>query len=262
MRKITFILLVLLAVSPFVSCGSKHPAIIMTEKFMDYVIKNDAKGAYSFFSARVKNKTPFGEYEQILTQMQPPKSGDGTAGQPWLVEGEKPTTTFLLNRFVEKNSNSYVYGTINEPINGQASFRIKVAENEGRWLVDVLMIELENIRLPGYYITEALTEQATQYFNWMMDGQADKMYERASKRVREKYPKDVFAVEAVGTTSGTIPREEGFSFDIYSAYANDDGKGYMAGGIVHFGKTMMDFELPFVFEDGLWKADFSKVTQK
>lgn len=262
MRKIMFVLLALLTAFPFVSCGNNHPAISMAEKFMGYVIKNDAKGAYNFFTARIKKLTPFERYEQMLAQIQPPKSQDGTANQPWLVEGEKPTITFAINRFGEKNGNAFVYGIINEPTLGKASFRIKVLEEEGRWLVDVPMMEPENIRLPGFYGNETLTEQATQYFNLMMDGESDKMYERASKRVREKYPKDVFATEAVGTSTGTIPRKEGFGFETYSAFANDDGKGYFAGGILHFGKTMIEFELPFVFEDGLWKADFSKVTPK
>lgn len=262
MRKIASILLALLAASSFVSCAEKHPAIIMAEKFMGYVIKNDAKGAYSFFTSKIKTQTPFDKYEMLLASVQPPKSQDGTANQPWLVEGEKPKTTFEIKRFNDFNGNAYVYGNIDQPMYGNASFRIKVVEENGQWRVDTLMLELENVNMPGFYGNEELTKQATQYFNWMMDGDADKMYEMVSKRVREKYPKDVFAVEAVGTSSGTVPKKEGFGFEIYIAFANDSGTGYVAGEILHVGNTMMQFELPFVLEEGLWKADFSKVTPK
>lgn len=262
MRKIALVLLALLLATPLVSCREKHPAIIMADKFMGYVIGNDAKGAYSFFTPRIKATTPFEKYEMLLASVQPPKSQDGTANQPWLVEGEKPKTTFQVERFNDYKGNAYVYGELDQPMYGKASFRIKVVEEKGQWLVDTLMLELENVQMPGFYGNEALTEQATQYFNWMMDGDADKMYGMTSKRVREKYPKDVFAVEAVGTSSGTIPKKEGFGFEIYIAFANDSGTGYVVGEILHVGNTMTQFELPFVLEDGLWKADFSKVTPK
>ncbi len=262
MRKIISVLLVILLVSLFASCGEKHPAIVVAQKFMGYMITNDAKGAYSFFSSRIKNTTQFDEYEKMLAEAQPPKSQDGTANQPWLVENEKPKTTFDIRRFDNSLGQAYVYGDLDQPLVGKASFRIRMVEEEGKWLVDTHMLQLENVSMPGFFSNDELSKQAVEYFNWMMDGHAEKMYEKVSKRVREKIPKDVFAVEAVGTSSGVAPRKEGFSFELHVTFANDFGKGYVVGEILYVGNSMTEFELPFLLEDGSWKADFSKVTPK
>lgn len=262
MKKFLDLVAVFLIISVFASCGQKHPAIAVAEKFMGYVIANDAKGAYNFFSKRIKSTTPFEKYKILLAQIQPPKAQDGTANQPWLVENEKPKPRVEIKSFDDTKGAPYVFGTLEQPSFGKASFRIKMASEDGLWVIDNLMLELENVQMPGFYINEDLTAQATKYFTWMMEGNADKMYENVSKRIRESIPKDVFAVEAIATKSGSTPKKEGFWFDLQVCYANYTGQGYARGSIVYNAESISDFELPFVLEDGVWKADFSKITPK
>lgn len=262
MKKFLALAVVFLSISAFVSCGQRHPAIAVAEKFMGYVVANDANGAYNFFSKRIKSATPFEKYKIMLAQVQPPKPQDGTADQPWLVENEKPKPKVEIKSFDDSKGAPYVFGTLDQPMYGKASFRIKMAIEDGLWVIDNLMLELENVRMPGFYANEDLIAQATKYFTWMMEGNADKMYENVSKRVKDSVPKDVFAVEAIATKSGSTPKKEGFWFDLQVGFANFTGQGYVVGSIVYNAETLSDFELAFVLEDGVWKADFSKITPK
>ncbi len=252
MRKTLAVLLVVL----LSSCGGNKPPEgspkATAREFLDKVLAGDLKGTYAMLTKRQQSETNFDLFTQLMQDPQSRKK----ISEMGLV--------FTVNEQFVEGTRAKVYGTTTV---GQDAvrFRLPLAQEGGVWMVDSPATQIEVPGNPAHYIDFRLLNRASKFFQHMLNGEAQQMWDMASSKVHNETTPEVFKSNLIGTKSGKTPKEEGFNIIVQIAWSNDEGQG-TAGCEVQDPTSSNEkpgvFEANFVLENGEWVADFDRLELK
>lgn len=245
-----FALLVLL--TPFLCCCGEvddgRPKPIDTAKeFISEALNGKTDEAYKLLSKKQRMLTPLDTFKDITKE----RATGRTLGESGLnLEAQ--------NQVVDGNK-AFIYGE--SEFNGKRTpFILPLVFEDGKWLLDHPSIQLENASEKGFYFNLNLVNDAKNYFDKLLDGDAKYLWENTSSKIKNGISFEDFMAMTVATQTGKKPREEGFVITIKQAYSNEQGEGFATGVLTMTGsQSQIALSERFIFEEGKWVADFIKL---
>ena len=247
---VLFALLVLLA--PLLcSCGEvddgRPKPIDTAKKFISEALSGKTDDAYKLLSKKQRALTLLDTFKDITKERATGKtlgeSGLNLEAQSQVVDGNKAT----------------VYGE--SEFNGKKTpFILPLVFEDGKWLLDHPSIQLENASEKGFYFNLNLVNDAKNYFDKLLDGDAKYLWENTSSKIKNGISFEDFMAMTVAIQTGKKPREEGFDITIKQAYSNEHDEGFATGMLTMTGsQSQIALSEKFIFEEGKWVADFIKL---
>ncbi len=241
-----------------VSCGGNVTS--EAKIYLGFIATGEFEQAYEELSPRLQESLDFDIFSDYMIN---PDNNESVAdsGIAFTITGE---------RIFPDGKTASAYGTLSME-GATQNFRIPMSFDEDRWWVNDVVVEQEDLEYPGYYVSLRLRGVALDFFDLMLDGKIDEMWEQTSNRIHEEMTIEDYSELTISTVSGKTPREEEYTIMIGAAYSNEpefkNRETIMSGfafvtiilGNPETSETTANTRADFVFEDGIWKADFAKL---
>ncbi|MBP7732448.1 MAG: hypothetical protein KA140_01605 [Caldisericia bacterium] len=257
MKKFLTMLIVSMTIMTGCSSPKNEQEGVPTEtvsQFNKYLKESNADVAYSMFSQRIKKKLTLEDFRETIS----PKEKQSEYSE--MLKNIKMTyDSEKIN-----NNNAIVFGTIDMP-NGISFFRQRCVLENNAWKIDSEVIEDRHPELEDFYRDIDLQKSFTRYCDSMLKGDAQLMYEMSSSNIKSQYSFDLFKTETTATGTDKTPEDEGFLIEAEYSYSDDKGNGIciMRMGNPSYGTKELQsgiyFKLPWVLENGQWKANHAKI---
>lgn len=251
---VTILFLVLAGCAKTESQDGKPTAAV--KEFNKYIKDGKTEMAYSLFSQRIKKKVSLKDFIDTVRPESKKKE----------IEEMLKAMELIFDSEKIDNNLANVYGTVKMP-QGESYFRQKCLLENNIWKIDSEVVEDRHPDLKDYYRDIDLHKLFAVYCESLLDGKARFTYEMSSSRIKALLDFDTFAAETTNTGSKKTPREEGFKIEAVYAYSDDKGNGIciMKMGNPSLGTKDLQsgilFKLPWILENGEWKADFAKIDE-
>jgi hypothetical protein len=241
------------------SCGTtdvsgKTPTEVATT-FNGYIFSRKTSPAYAMFSSRIKKMISYTDFDKFAT---------GNLSEKSIEVMDKAKVNYTGETI--DGDRAIVYCTVKIEEN-EGPFRIKLLKENGSWTIDSEILEDQFAKDSSYYRNYDLTSAISQYCDDLSAGKAQGLWVLTSKRIKSSIDLETFKKSTLMTNSGKTPKQEGFEITALGAYADDNGNGI---GIINITNKVIGveewtkglaFKMPFVYEDGEWKADFINISK-
>jgi len=260
MRKIWYLVLVLII---SISIGCANNQIVKTANvYLDHIENGEFESAYELLSPRLRDVMDFDAFRNFMID-----PADKTSVEEMGIE-------FSVDSYAiyEDNVSGCVYGTLSIPEASQ-KFRLPIRTEQGKWWIDGVVVEQEPPELQGFYVSTRLRNISEEFFDWILNGNIDKLWNRTSNRIREEMTISEYQQYSISTSTGKTPSNEGYSIMIGAAYTTEpkmmDGQ-MKREGVVMATVVLGDIEspekeaqviAPFIFEEGEWRCDFARLEE-
>lgn len=256
MRKIAILLAVLLAFG----CGAKYdrsPTQVV-EDYHDKLFRFEFADAYSLLDARLKAKFNPDNFKSMF--------GSDEKGHNLEELRSNLKLEYTDEQISEKKAVVFGKATIAGKDGG--TFRMRLALEDNQWKIDSELIENEDPSNKGFFRDFDLMSASQTYFSSMMSSDVKSMWNMTSSRITSSTTMEQFTQMTVMTVSGKTPEEEGFTIELKQSFADENGDGYSLVTISQPKSKEkkltegVSFKLPFIMDDGVWKADFDQITEE
>ena len=241
-----------------VSCGGNVTS--EAKIYLGFIESGEFEQAYEELSPRLQESMTFEVFSEYMIN---PDTNESVAdsGIKFTITGE---------RIFPDGKTASAYGTLSME-DATQNFRIPMSFDGNRWWVNDVVVEQEDLEYPGYYVSLRLRGAALNFFDLMLDGKIDDMWEKTSNRIHEEMTIENYSELTISTISGKTPREEEYTIMIGAAYTSEPelkNKNTTMSGFAFVTITLgnpgtseitANTRADFIFEDGMWRADFAKL---
>ncbi len=256
-KRVLGIVSLLLGLVLFVSCGTD----IVSQRAKEYlslIEQGEFEAAYSYLTPAMRENMNMDVFNDYMINPETNVSISDTGIH----------FDVYNSRVFRDGETASVYGllTIDDQ---EQDFRLPMILDDEQWWVANVVAEQQSEDYKGFYITDKLRGESLDFFDWMLDANTEKLWDKSSKRIHEEYTIAEYKQLAIKTVSGKTPREEeyvimiGPAFSTEPEYIDDDKtmKGFVfatiAIGDPETSEQKAIVKADFVFEENEWRADFA-----